>query len=262
MCRCSRFLDSDCRILGPNEPEPDSVNESGPVCDQFATGWCSVAGRNNFRPPTQYLSMPHEYVIQFGCKFTRYAWLKVDAAPDPKRPHLLVWLQPDGVISCLGNATDNCLWHDYPFYGSEYENAVGQKCSDESVGWCKEVAAILRSEPTSTCTVPAATPTSSVSAVASPTGVPSSAGRLIEAEGRGADLTLRMDGSSFATCKCLCPLKSTFAISAQLHHRLGFRLPLSHRPAHLALHTRNHIDLLLSNRLSTSFLSADDQPAR
>lgn len=185
MSSCSYFSDPNCTTLVPGQPPPDSINESGALCNVTVPPlWCNIAQRYfHVYPPT--------IATRYGCNFTRYQCIEACSRAGEAERFINVWLGPEG-ISCLGNETiGDCIWEKWPSCGNgdyfQYGNAVGPLCTDESTGWCKDAAEVLRYGRSPSCAslTISQTATSSISTtrsvlVAQSTGtpVPSSAGQL------------------------------------------------------------------------------------
>lgn len=153
---CTFFTDPNCTALVGGQLEPDFINESGASCNQSESGpqpWCSAAGKP-FDYNTRFAAE------QFGCNYMRYTCIKPCNPPNSRQEYVNVWLAPDGTVSCVGNrSSGDCIWWEYasclPMQGNGsaiYSDPWSPTCADESSGWCKDAAEMLRNGRSPSCT--------------------------------------------------------------------------------------------------------------
>lgn len=149
---CSFYSDSQCTTLAPGEPEPDQINESGAICKSPDSWewWCNIARK--FIP-----SLTNDYDFnsgKYGCNYTRYTCIEPCSVKEGEYgPYIAVARSEGGTVSCLPNeAGDACYQFEGPTCDGDalqnatlpYGDATDIKCTDESKGWCKDAADVLK----------------------------------------------------------------------------------------------------------------------
>ncbi|KAI9016679.1 hypothetical protein DFJ74DRAFT_677964 [Hyaloraphidium curvatum] len=140
---CSWYLDAKCSQLAPNEEEP---RQSGMVCEQYSSGWCSSAAR--------VFANPNAVEVQCGAPG---AWTCIQSCQDKGnslRVRSIGKAAEGGTVQCQGPDATKCSWYAGPgcikLAQGEPEPHVsgeaGMVCNQLEAGWCKIGAdAVFRS---------------------------------------------------------------------------------------------------------------------